>query len=398
MTDQCVDVLVVGGSVAGLQTIEELRHAGFAGSIAVIEPEEGLPYDRPPLSKQVLVGKWEPERAILRDAATFDALDLSVIRGSAVGLSLEDHTVTVDDGSRWTYDKLVIATGASPIAPAGMPLGNKFSTLRTLDDARRLRANLTKARSIVVIGGGMIGSEIASSAASLGKRVTIIDADTLPLVKQLGETAASWIRDAHTTAGVGLRLGESVASVSSDERGVVVRLVSGESVEADLGVLAIGVRPVVNWLAGSGLELDNGIVCDEGCLAVEDVFAAGDVANVLNTRFGLRMRVEHRTVTTDHARVVARRILGEPTSYDAIPFFWSDQHGVRLQGYGVNSPGLIDHQVRMDDEALGAGRIVHSFQEGRLVGVLAYGVRPADFAPMMKLVQAATMVSATPAR
>ena len=339
-------IVVVGGSLAGLRAAETLRGEGHAGPITVVEAEDAPPYDRPPLSKQVLVGEWDGDRVALAAGAD-DSLELTWRRGRrATALDLEARTVALDDGEALAYDGLVLATGASPRWLPGAKGLAGVHVLRTLDDALALRAVAARdGARVVVIGAGFIGAEVAASCRSVGAAVTLVEPLPAPLARVLGEVVGEVVAEVHRDHGVDLRLGVGVDAVEAGDGGPRVRLSDGTELGADAVVIGIGVAPDTGWLEGSGLTLDDGVVCDETTLAAPGVVACGDVARWPNQRYGGElMRVEHWEHALDMGAHAARRLLagdapGEP--FAPVPFFWSDQYDRKIQLAG---------RVRPDDD------------------------------------------------
>ena len=316
-------MVVVGGSLAGLRAIETLRNEGFEGRVTLIGAETRQPYDRPPLSKKVLAGEWEPERIALRRDGDLGSLDVDARLGrTATGLDVDERVVTVDDGERVPYDGLVIATGATVRRLPDQPELDGVYMLRTLDDCLALRAALTAGSPrVVVVGAGFIGAEVAATARGLGCEVTVLEALPVPLARALGPRMGLACAELHGDHGVELRLGVGVAAIEGTARVEQVRLTDGSVVPADVVVVGIGVAPATGWLEGSGLELRDGVVCDATLAAgPPGVYAAGDVCRWPNALFDEEMRVEHWTNAAEqgaargpqparHGRRPARRAL-----------------------------------------------------------------------------------------
>ncbi|MEU4513893.1 FAD-dependent oxidoreductase [Nonomuraea wenchangensis] len=335
-----MDVLIVGASAAGLSTAEALRRLGHDGRLTLLDAEPHLPYDRPPLSKQVLAGAWEPERARLRGQPQLDALEAEFVRGErAVALDVAGRAVTTGSGRVLRADAVVLATGLTPCRLPGQDGLAGVHVLRGLDDALTLRAQLTAGTRLVVVGEGVLGGEIAATARGLGLEVTLAGLGAAVLGDQLGAFVSGLLTRTHAARGVRLRLGVAVEGLEG-ERGRVtgVRLATGETLRADVVVVAIGSRPATGWLDGSGLALGDGVECDSRCRAAEGVYAVGDLASFHHEGLGRRLRLENRTNATEQAQTVAANVLGADRPYTPIPSFWTDQYDVKIQAHGLPSP------------------------------------------------------------
>jgi NADPH-dependent 2,4-dienoyl-CoA reductase/sulfur reductase-like enzyme len=381
-------VVVVGASLAGLRATETLRREGYDGRLVVIGAEPHLPYDRPPLSKELLAGEVEGADIALR-RAPYDDLDLEFrLATRAVRLDLDARLVELDDGDDVAFDGAVLATGSAPrVLPDTPPLDGLF-VLRTLDDALAIRARLDGSPRVVVVGAGFIGSEVAATCRQRGLDVTVLEALPAPLVRGLGPVLGAVCGELHRDHGVDLRLGVGVAGFDGRGRVERVRLDDGSTTEADLVVVGVGVAPVTEWLEGSGLTLDNGVVCDESLLAAPGVVAAGDITRWPNPLFdGELMRLEHWTNASDMGVASAKRLLygngTDPEPFAPVPFVWSDQYDRKIQTAG---------HFRGDDEmvvvhgSLEERRFVAVFgRDGRIVGVLGFSM-PAKLMQYRRLI------------
>src|SRR5438105_5609679 len=366
-------IAVVGTSLAGLRAAETLRREGFEERIVAIGAEPHLPYDRPPLSKELLRGDWDPEQVVLRKQGVED-LDLDWrLEARAVALDVAAREVELHDGERIAFDGLVIATGSTPRRLAGQPNLAGVFTLRTLDDALALRELLDARPKVVVIGAGFIGAEVAATCRMRGLDVTLLEMLPQPMVRGLGPELGAVIAGVHRDHGVDLRLGVTVEALLDDGAGQVtgVRLGDGTVVPADVVVVGVGVVPETAWLEGSGLTLENGVVCDETCMAAPGIVAAGDVARWPNPLFdGELMRLEHWTNATEQGVHSARRLLGHAEPFAPVPFVWSDQYDRKIQTVGVVSP---DADVHVAHGTLDERQFVALFgRRGRLVGALGF--------------------------
>jgi NADPH-dependent 2,4-dienoyl-CoA reductase/sulfur reductase-like enzyme len=392
------NVVVVGASLAGLRACETVRSEGFLGRVALVGAEDEVPYDRPPLSKKLLAGEWEADRIRLRKADDFAALDLDLHLGRrAVELRLTDQRVVLDDGTQLPYDGLVIATGASPRRLPGQPDVDGVVELRTLADSLDLRARLAGGARVTVVGAGFIGLEVAATARLAGCEVTVLEGAPAPLMRGLGAEMGAAVAAVHREHGVDLRCGVRIEAIeASGGRLAGVRLADGELIASDVVVVGIGVTPATAWLEGSGIELRDGVVCDEILwTGAPGVYAAGDCARWPNRIFDghddVEMRVEHWTNAAEQGAVAARNLLAlaqgrEPVAYESVPFFWSDQFDRRIQFVG-RAHGDDDLHV-FTGEPTGAFAALYGWR-GRLRGVLGVN-KPKQVMPFRALVAART--------
>ncbi|MFF4273708.1 NAD(P)/FAD-dependent oxidoreductase [Streptomyces sp. NPDC001536] len=362
-------IVVVGASAAGLAAAETLRREGYDGPLTLVGDEPLVPYDRPPLSKQLLSGEWQPERLDLRTPADLAALGLDLRLGvPATGLELTERTVSLADGSAVPYDGLILATG---VRPRRLP-GEGAHVLRTLDDALTLRDRLGPGQRLVVVGAGFLGAEAAAVAWRLGAEVTLLEPAPVPLAHAVGTEVGQVLSQAHLDRGVNLRCGVTVTEVTEDG----VRLASGEVIEADEVLVAVGSLPNTEWLDGSGLTVGDGVVCDEYCEAARNVYAAGDVARWYNPLFGTSMRIEHRTNAAEQGMAAARNLLDPEARkpFAPVPYFWSDQYDMKIQAYGF----LRGHdEVAVVEGDLSERRFVAVYRTGdRVSGALTVGMPP----------------------
>lgn len=387
-------IVVVGASLAGLRAVESLRRLGFGGEIVLAGAEKHLPYDRPPLSKEILQRRWDADKLTLRKQPFADlSLDLRLgLRATA--LDVAARTVAFADGRLERYDALVIATGSAARRLPNQPDLAGVHLLRTLDDALALRSALERSPRVLVVGAGFIGAEVAASCRSRGLEVIAIEPLAAPLLRGLGLRMGALCAELQRENGVDLRCGVGVEAIEGDGRVERVALSDGTHVAADVVVVGIGAVPETRWLAGSGLRLDDGVVCDEHCAAgPPGVFAAGDVARWRNPLFDETMRVEHWSNAVEQGVYVAERLAGSAAGAEAfapVPFFWSDQFGVKIQFAG---------RMRGDDElhivagSLAERRFTALYgREGRLTGALCFS-RPRDLAKYRRLIAARTSLA-----
>jgi NADPH-dependent 2,4-dienoyl-CoA reductase/sulfur reductase-like enzyme len=363
--------VVVGASAAGLFTAETLRNRGYDGSLVLIGEEPHLPYDRPPLSKQVLAGAWEPGRATLRKEEELARLDADLLLGrAAAGLDAAGREVLLAGGDRIGFDALVIATGATPRRMPGADLDGVHS-LRTLGDALSLRAHLLERPAVVVVGAGFLGAEVAATARGMGLNVTLVDPSPVPMHRQFGEWIGALVGRLHADHGTSVVCGVGVRRfLGGPGRVAGVELTDGSVLDADLVVVAVGADPAVGWLDGSGLRVGNGVECDSTCRAAPGIYAAGDVASWHNDRFGARMRLEHRLNATEQAMAVAGNLLGDDRPFAPVPYFWTDQYDARIQAYGIFPPGA--DVVVLDGDPAERRFVAAYVAGGRVSGVLGW--------------------------
>jgi NADPH-dependent 2,4-dienoyl-CoA reductase/sulfur reductase-like enzyme len=391
-------VVVAGASLAGLRAAQALRRQGFDGRVVVVGEERHPPYDRPPLSKDVLAGHWEAGRTrLLRPEDEGLALEWR-LGARATGLDLAARRVLLADGAPVAFDGLVIATGASPRRLRDAPDRPGLFVLRTLDDCLALRAALERGPRVAVVGAGFIGAEVAATCRARGLEVTLVEALPVPLARSVGEPVGRLVAALHRDHGVDLRCGVGVSRVLGERRVEGLELDDGARVAADVVVVGIGVAPATDWLVGSGLALDDGVVCDAACAAAPGVVAAGDVARWWNPLYGERMRVEHWTNATEQAEAAVARLLGGAGAapYAPVPFFWSDQYDRKIQFAGRAAP---DDETALVDGSLEERRFVLLYARGgRLRGVMGWN-RPRLVMHYKSLVRAgASLAEARAAR
>ncbi|WP_029433965.1 NAD(P)/FAD-dependent oxidoreductase [Blastococcus sp. URHD0036] len=371
MTQTPEHVVVVGAGLGGLRTVEALRARGHAGRITLVGAEVHLPYDRPPLSKQILTGTWEPAKATFKDAEALAALDVDTVFGKrAVGLA--GTSVELEDGTSLTGDVVVLATGVTARTLPGQPAG--VVTLRTIDDAIALRGAFDSLTSLLVVGAGFIGAEVAWAAHGKGVQVTVLEALPVPVERALGREVGALAGRLFTEAGIDLRCDTRIARFV-DER--TVELSDGSTVGADLVLVGIGSLPDVSWLDAAGLEIGDGVACDANgrVVGTSGVWALGDIAAWWDASRNRFHRNEHWTTTVDQSAVVACDILGEEPPPPAVPYVWSDQFGMKIQTFGRTD--LAEEVAQLHGTGMDGGpvkgTVVGYFAGGVLVGVVGFG-------------------------
>lgn len=380
-------VVVVGGSLAGLRAAQALRKRGFAGTITMISGESHAPYDRPPLSKQLLSGEWPAEKLFFHAREDHRALALDQRLGvRAIGLDPRARTLALSNGESVTYDGLIIATGAAPRQLTAAGALDGVLCLRTLDDAQAIAARLAHKPRVAVVGAGFIGLEVASSCRKLGLDVTLIEPQARPLSLHLGDAAAAGFERLHAEHGVRLRLATSVTALEGAGRVERLRLSDGSVFEADLVVVGIGVVPETKWLEGSGVALDRGVLCDATLATnVPGVVAAGDVVRWPNAAVGGEtVCIEHWSNAVEQGAAAAARLLdgSSAPAFSHVPYFWSDQYDRKFQ-----CAGRVQASDRFEvvHGALGERSFAALYGQGeRLTGVLTSS-SPALFLRLRKL-------------
>ena len=372
-------VVIVGGGLAAQRCAEALRRFGYEGRVRIVCGEPHAPYDRPPLSKEVLAGEGADAAVGFRAAEWYDGKDVELLLGRrAARLDAPARRVALADGEGLAFDELVIATGASPrTLPALAPYAN-VSTLRTLEDARALRELLAARARLVIVGAGFIGQEVAAAWRAGGAEVAIVEAETLPLRGLLGEEIGAWFAAMHRDEGVALVLGHTVAEIHGGERVEAVTLDDGRRLEADHVLIGIGVRPELAWIDGSGLPVE-GIPTDaSGRTTLPGVWAAGDAA-AFHDRFLDRHALSgHWEAAGRQGAAVAGAIAGRPPAPPALSSFWSDQYGTRIQYLGH---AQLADAVELDGDPAARDFTALYTRAGEPVGALIVG-RPKALAEM----------------
>jgi NADPH-dependent 2,4-dienoyl-CoA reductase/sulfur reductase-like enzyme len=363
-------VVIVGGGLGAARTAEQLRRSEYTGPITIVSNEDHLPYDRPPLSKEVL--RAETDDVTLKPAEFYEENDITVLLGrGARSVNTDAKTVTLTDGSELGYDELIIATGLVPKRIPSFPELPGIHVLRSFDESLKLRGAAGSARHAVVVGAGFIGCEVAASLRGMGVDVVLVEPQPAPLASVLGEQIGSLVARLHRAEGVDVRCGIGVGEVRGADKVEKVVLSDGIELDADLVVVGIGSHPATAWLEGSGVAVDNGVVCDAaGRASAPHVWAIGDVASWRNT-VGHQVRVEHWSNVADQARALVPAMLGKDTpAAVTVPYFWSDQYDVKIQCLGEPEATDIVHVVEDD------GRKFLAFYErdGVVAGVVGGGM------------------------
>lgn len=365
-------IVVVGAGAAGVAAAESLRREGYRGSLVLLGEEPMLPYDRPPLSKQVLAGTWDLERTFLRSEKHYADLDVRLLQTRACGLDSERRLVHVENGPSLDFDGLIIATGVRPRLLFEGAHAPGVHVLRDHADVVALRAAIQAGRRIVIVGAGFLGMEVAATARGMGRDVTVVDPLDQPMIRQVGQEIGTTIAALHRDHGVDLRMGVSVKEMLSEgDRVTAVALSDGTVVPADCVLLAVGAVPAVEWLRTSGLSLGDGIECDQYCRAAPGIYAAGDVASWINPHYQRRMRLEHRTNATEQANAAAHNLLhGDAKAFSPVPYFWTDQYDVKIQVHGI-IPENSD--VTVEEGSLDDGRFLALYRtNGQIIGALGW--------------------------
>jgi 3-phenylpropionate/trans-cinnamate dioxygenase ferredoxin reductase subunit len=363
-------IVIVGGGLAATRTAEQLRRAEYTGPITIVSDEDHLPYDRPPLSKEVL--RAETDQVTLKPAEFYDENDITVLLGSgATALDTTAQTVTLANGDVIDYEELVIATGLVPKRIPSLPDLEGVRVLRTYDESLALREHAGSAKHAVVIGAGFIGCEVAASLRKLGVEVTLVEPQPSPLASVLGTQIGDLVARLHRAEGVEVRCGIGVTGITGTEHVEKVLLSDGTELDADIVVVGIGSRPSTDWLEGSGVEVDNGVVCDAaGRTSAPKVWAIGDVASWQDVS-GHQVRVEHWSNVADQARTVVPTMLGgEAPTTVVVPYFWSDQYDVKIQCLGEPEADDVVHVVEDD----GRKFLAYYERDGAVVGVVGGGM------------------------
>jgi 3-phenylpropionate/trans-cinnamate dioxygenase ferredoxin reductase subunit len=363
-------VIIVGGGVAAQRCAFALRRLGFEGAVELVSAEREAPYDRTLLSKDLLAGEELAPCVPLSLESGYEDEGIALRLGvRAVRLDAGGSRVVLSNGEALTYDRLVICSGGRPVLPRALDCPGVL-TLRDVADLPRVHDAVARVRHLVVIGGGFIGGEVASAAVARLAPVTLVEAAAAPLARVLGDEVAERVAALHRRAGVNLICGVPVRGVERTRAGFEVALADGRVLFADAVLVGVGMTPNIDWLVDAGLELDDGIVTDAACrTSVPGVLAAGDCARWLHPRYGVHLRVEHWDTAMRHGEAAAAAALGSDEPFAPLPYFWSDQHGTKLQWVGY-APAWDEVEIEDDAEP---GLVARYLSAGRLAGVLSVG-------------------------
>ncbi|WP_232320420.1 NAD(P)/FAD-dependent oxidoreductase [Rhodococcus sp. WMMA185] len=364
-------IVIVGAGLAGLRTAEELRRAGYDGELVLVGGEPHLPYDRPPLSKEVLRG--ERSETTLKPREFFDEKNIELRLGvEAVSVDAERRVVCLADRTQLDYDELVVATGLVPRRIPGLQDLAGVHVLRSIDESLALRGDLAEGKRALIVGAGFIGCELAASMRAGGLDVVLVEPQPAPLASVLGEEIGGLVARLHRAEGVELRSGVGLTSLRGTDRVTGAVLGDGSEVQVDVVAIGVGSLPVTEWLEGSGVELDNGVVCDGvGRTTVPHIWAVGDVA-AWQLQVGDRRRVEHWSNAGEQAKILAGALTGtgDDNRVAQVPYFWSDQYDIKIQALGTVAPTDEVHVIKDD----GRKFLAYYEREGKLVGVVGGGM------------------------
>ncbi len=384
--------VIVGAGLAGHSAAMTLRLTGFEGRLVLLGDEPVRPYERPPLSKAFLQGNKPGNELFFQSESDYSEQQIELELGRrATGLDLAGHRLSLDDGEVVSFDKLLLATGASPIRlrQPGFDLPG-VHYLRSLEDSTSLGSELRSGgRRVLVIGAGFIGSEVASSARALGNDVTLVDLLNAPMVRALGDTIGSLFAEIHRRHNVELRMGTRVVELRGGDRVEEAILENGERIPCDLVVVGVGVRPNVDLAQNSGLTVNNGVVVNEFCeTSAPGIYAAGDVANWWHPDIGEPLRVEHYDNAAMQGAAAARSMLGQAEAYAPLPYVWSDQYDVNLQYVGFPTEW---HEIVVRGDTADLEATIFFLRDGKVHAAATIN-RPRDLRSARRLCEARAIV------
>ena len=366
--------LIIGGGLAAARAVEGIREHDREGAVTLVSAEDHLPYERPPLSKDVLLGKAGAETAFPHPEGWYHEQGVSLHLGqAATSVSAGEHTVTIADGTELGWDRLLLATGSS-VRRLNVPGGDLAGVhyLRTLDDSLALLEQLNSGGDIVVVGAGWIGLEVAAAAQQHGCRVTVVEPAAAPLLAVMGEQIGGWFADFHRAHGIEFRLGTGVAGFTGEGRVTGVTTDAGDVIPAQAVVVGVGILPRTELAETAGAAIDNGVLTDSALrTSVPDIWAAGDVANWESQLLGRHVRVEHWANANDGGLAAGRSMAGVDLTYDPVPFFYSDQYDAGLEYAGYVPRDVGAELIVRGDPATNAFMAFWVVPEGDGVKVLA---------------------------
>ena len=374
-------IVIVGAAIAGLTAAETLRAEGFSGDITLVGEEAHLPYSRPPLSKQVLLDDWSADKTTIKSLEELNELGINFLsKTRAIKLNLNEKIIITNFGTGVLFDALIIATGTMP---RKVTLDGGIPTLRTIDDSISLRSQMQKAKRIAVLGSGVLGSEIASAAVSLGSTVALIGRSSNLSFGAVGVALSSRIEKLHLDNGVDLRLRRTLTQIASVDNQKRLIFSDGEELTTDFIVAAIGGYPTTDWLKDSGLAIDDGVICDSNGEAAPGVYAIGDVAAWPDSVTGLPRRIEHQSNAIEQAIAVAQRIMNDSIPKTPVPFFWSEIHGARIKAYGW----FDSEPLAVLQQSPSTGELLASGGAEAVSGIVAWNLPPKEFLKARLLVE-----------
>lgn len=378
-------LVIVGASLAALTCAQSLRAEGYTKKITLIGAEKHLPYNRPPLSKQVLSGKWQSNQTAIETPEKFVELTLEFSLGEiAIGLDIASREVRTSSRTL-VFEDLIIATGASVRTLPSTESMSRVHVLRTLDDALGLRDALKEVKSVVVVGAGVLGSEVISAVTDYGIKATVIDRMSAPQLPLTGGHFASRVNELFLEQGVVTKYGVEIVSVSENESGITFDLSDGSSVTGEIAVVAIGCIPNVEWLSDSGLDITNGVLCDSNGLAAAHIYAVGDVARWHNPATNKSIRLENQTSAIEQGLAVGKFIATGESSAPTHPFFWSEIFGNKILMLGsldAQTPLTIVHGSPSDNRFVAA-----TIREGITTGIVGWNM-PREFRQSRSMMEA----------
>lgn len=364
--------IIAGGSLAGFTTAQSLRSSGYTGRIQIFSGEDCLPYNRPPLSKQILLGTWSSEKTLIATQELIDKLEVEYHSGQNVdSLSIETQEITAS-GNQFEFEKLVIATGVRARQLSHTATSKRTFTFRTLADALAIKSLIDEINTVGVIGSGVLGCEIASAISTLGKKVTIVDQIPLPNLPMTGGHVSSKIHELFIANQVDMRMNTQIESISEGENSVSIELKDGAAFEVDILIITIGSVANTEWLHSSGIDISNGVLCDAKGEAAENIFAVGDVARWWSNSAGAALKRENQSSAIEQGLAVGHFIATGEESAISLPFFWSEIFGAKITLTGTLEPELpfeVLHGSIDEDTFVGA-----TFRGDQMTGVIGWNM------------------------